>query len=142
MKIEIRLAGLNAKVPTQAKKYDAGYDLYSIDTVNIDPGERKLINTGVVMAIPEGYYGRIAPRSGLAWKRGIDVLAGVIDASYRAPIGVLLLNTSKTDSFHVEQGDRIAQIIIEACHDVEFSVVEELNETDRGTGGFGHSGSR
>jgi dUTP pyrophosphatase len=96
------------------------------------------------LEIPEGYYGRIAPRSGLALKQGIDVLGGVIDASYRGEIGVILVNTTaKGDELqitHIKKGDKIAQLIIEKCHQVEWEEVKELAETDRGAGGFGSTG--
>lgn len=91
------------------------------------------------MSIPNGYYGRIAPRSGLAYKNGIDVMAGVIDSDYRADIGVILFNSDKTD-FFVKSGERIAQIIIEKCHPIEWEEVDALEESVRSSGGFGSTG--
>lgn len=91
------------------------------------------------MSLPFGQYGRIAPRSGLAYKNGIDVLAGVIDADYRGDVGVILLNTGDSD-FIIKDGDRIAQIIIEKIDMCELIVVEDLGITDRGEGGFGSTG--
>lgn len=130
-----------AKVPTRANRTDAGADLYSIEEVTIQPQERKLVSTGICLEIPEGYYGRIAPRSGLAVKNGIDVLAGVVDSSYRGEIKVVLFNSDKSNTFFVQKGDRIAQIIIEDHFNFEFvEVVEELSQSDRGDSGFGSTG--
>jgi dUTP pyrophosphatase len=92
------------------------------------------------MSIPPGYYGRIAPRSGLALKYGIDVLAGVVDAGYRGEICVILYNTDKDNLFHIKTGDRIAQIIIEKYYPMDFVEVEKLDESIRGNSGFGSSG--
>lgn len=114
----------------------AGYDLATVEEYTLMPLERKLFKTGLSLAIPQGMYGRIAPRSGLAFKDGIDVLAGVIDEDYRGEIGVILINFGKTEKkFNV--GDRIAQIIFEFYNNVEFQLVNELDQTVRGTGGFG-----
>ena len=125
--------------PRRRKRGDAGYDLYSPASYTIEPGKRLLINTGVSLAIPNGYYGRVAARSGLAAKAGIDVLGGVLDSSYRGYVGVILLNTSD-QTFSINSGDRIAQLIIEACFAADFVQVSYLDDTDRGAGGFGHSG--
>jgi dUTP pyrophosphatase len=139
MNIPILLTHEKSRVPTKAKRGDAGYDLYAVDYLAIQPGERMLVHTGVSMAIPPNYYGRIAPRSGLALKRGIDVLGGVIDSSYRGELGVILINTSK-EVFGIDPGDKVAQLIIEACHHASFTEVQYLDETDRGDGGFGSTG--
>ncbi len=111
-------------------------------TLSIGPGERVLIKTGVRVAIPSGRYGRIAPRSGLAYKNGIDVLAGVIDSDYRGDVGVILLNTGHTE-FAIKDGDRIAQLIIEKIDMSDFEVVESVKDilpSARGEGGFGSTG--
>ncbi len=108
-------------------------------SIAIKAGKRALIKTGVRMSLPFGQYGRIAPRSGLAYKNGIDVLAGVIDADYRGDVGVILLNTGDND-FIIKDGDRIAQIIIEKIDMCELIVVKDLGITDRGEGGFGSTG--
>jgi dUTP pyrophosphatase len=130
----------SAIVPTRGSMKAAGYDLYSTEFYILKPGERKLFKTGLSMAIPEGMYGRIAPRSGLAFKKGIDVLAGVIDEDYRGDIGVILINLGNED-FNVLVGDRIAQIIFEFYNEVSFEEQsnnqESLGNTERGTGGFG-----
>jgi dUTP pyrophosphatase len=132
----------SAKAPKRSNPTDAGADLFSIEKQVIQPLERKLISTGIAIEIPEGYYGRIAPRSGLAIKNGIDVLAGVVDSEYRGEIKIVLYNGDKSNSFFVEPGDRIAQLIIERHYNFEFvEVVEELSNTDRGAGGFGSTGT-
>lgn len=144
MKIKIKKLNIDAVIPTQAKRGDAGYDLYSIDDSPLFGSQRRLFRTGIAIEIPEGYYGRIAPRSGLALKNGVDVLGGVVDANYRGEIGVILLNTTaKGDELqitHIKKGDKIAQLIIEKCHEVEWQEVSALTETDRGAGGFGSTG--
>lgn len=140
MNIQVEVVRGYGRLPYQAKKFDAGYDLFAIEASVIPPGERRLVRTGIAMAIPQGYYGRIAPRSGLALKNGIDVMGGVVDAGYRGEIGVILLNTDKTNIHYVQQDDKIAQIIIESCAAVEFIPVEHLEESDRKDGGFGSTG--
>jgi len=125
-----------AKVPTQATYSDAGYDLYSADEAYVlAPGERKLFKTNISTAIPHGYYGRIAPRSWLAYKHGIDVLAGVIDSGYRGDIWVILINFG-TEDFPVNEGDKIAQFIIEKCHYVDRQEVSVLPGSERGEWGY------
>lgn len=119
---------------------DAGIDLRSKQDYDIKPQHRCLVGTGISMSIPPGYYGRIAPRSGLALKYGIDVLAGVVDAGYRGEICVILYNTDKDNLFHIKTGDRIAQIIIEKYYPMDFVEVEKLDESIRGNSGFGSSG--
>jgi dUTP pyrophosphatase len=140
MNIQIKKLSDKAKIPSQGSKYAAGYDLYAAEEVLVNTIGRKLVKTNISIAIPEGYYGRIAPRSGLAYKNGIDVLAGVIDSDYRGDIGVILLNTDHNLDFEVNVGDRIAQIIIEKYHSVNWETVETLDATVRSEGGFGSSG--
>lgn len=140
MNIQIKKLSDKAKIPSQGSKYAAGYDLYAAEEVLVNTMGRKLVKTNISIAIPEGYYGRIAPRSGLAYKNGIDVLAGVIDSDYRGDIGVIILNTDHNLDFEVNVGDRIAQIIIEKCHSVNWETVETLDTTVRSEGGFGSSG--
>jgi len=139
--MNIKKLNSNAKIPTRANPNDAGADLYSIESVVIPPLSRTIVKTGIVLEIPESYYGRIAPRSGLAAKSGIDVLAGVIDSSYRGEIGVVLFNSDSSNSFIVNTGDRIAQLIIESHYNPVFVEVPDLTETNRGEGGFGSSGT-
>lgn len=140
MDIHIKFLSDSAALPTRATGCSAGYDLYAAETVTVPKQARKLIKTNISLAIPIGFYGRIAPRSGLAYKSGIDVMAGVIDADYRGDIGVILLNTDLDIDFDVKKGDKIAQIIIEKCHDINWVKSEALTETKRGGKGYGHSG--
>lgn len=129
-----------AILPTRSNPTDAGLDLYSTERFRIPEGDFDKILTGVAVEIPEGYYGRIAPRSGMAAKYGIDVLAGVVDSSYRGEIGVVLLNNGHR-SFEILPGDRIAQLIITKIETPEPVWKEELDETSRGDGGFGSTGT-
>ena len=129
-----------AKTPTRANDSDAGYDLYSTQEGVIPAGGRRIVKTGISIAIPPGYYGRIAPRSGLAIKRGIDVLAGVVDSGYRGEVGVVLQNLSEHD-FPFSQGERIAQLILEQCNTIGWVEVEELEDSVRSDGGFGSTGN-
>jgi dUTP pyrophosphatase len=119
---------------------NAGFDLYSTEEGSIAPNERMMVSVGICTSFSPEYYMRVAPRSGLAVKSGINVLAGVIDSSYRGEWKVILHNTSTT-YFHFEIGDRIAQAIPEKISTEEFTFVERLNETERGEGGFGSTGT-
>lgn len=125
-----------ATLPERAHSSDAGHDLFSLGDCRLKPLERKLVKTGIRMAIPEGYYGRIAPRSGLALEKGIDVMAGVIDSSYRGEIGVILVNLSDSQ-VELKAKSKIAQLIIERYWGAEWYVTEDLDDTKRGEGGFG-----
>jgi len=140
LQINIKRLSENATIPTQGTSFAAGYDLYAAEDATIVCGTRKLVKTNISMEITPGYYGRIAPRSGLAYKSGIDVLAGVIDSDYRGDIGVILYNTDKNIDFVVKKGDRIAQIIFEACYTATLNNVENLDNTLRQGGGFGSTG--
>lgn len=137
--LKVKLVHPDAQVPTRGSLYAAGIDLYAPEGHRLVPGQRKLISTGIEIAVPHGFYGRVAPRSGLAFKHGIDVLAGVIDSDYRGDLGVILLNTG-TQNFIIQKGDRIAQLIIEAILTPEIIHVETLDDTQRGEGGFGSTG--
>ena len=138
--IKIKLLNDAAKIPPKAHKSDAGWDLYASYTSQpVYPHKRRLVSTDISIAIPDGYCGLIWPRSGLSVKKGIDVLAGVIDSGYRGEIKVCLLNTSD-QIVHIHPGDRIAQLIIQKVEDVKFLEVDNLDDTDRGEGGFGSSG--
>jgi dUTP pyrophosphatase len=130
-----------AKLPVRGSEGAAGYDLSSTGKYDIEPGCRGIVNTGIAIELPEGTYGRIAPRSGLAVKKGIQVGAGVVDADYRGELKVVLFNHDKSETFHIEQGDRIAQLVLEkiACPEVE-EISEDLETTTRGDGGFGSTG--
>lgn len=130
--------------PSYAHPGDAGADLRAAEAVEIAPGERALIGTGVSIALPEGYAAFVVPRSGLAAKHGITVLntPGTVDAGYRGEVKVTLLNTDREHSFRVEPGDRIAQVILMPVSRAVFVPVAELPESVRGTGGFGSTGVR
>ena len=140
LQINVKKFSENAIIPTQGTNFAAGYDLYAAEDALVVCGSRKLIKTNISMEITPGYYGRVAPRSGLAYKSGIDVLAGVIDSDYRGDIGVILYNTDKNIDFTVKKGDRIAQIIFEACYIATLNNVENLDNTLRQAGGFGSTG--
>jgi deoxyuridine 5'-triphosphate nucleotidohydrolase len=140
LQINVKKLSDFATIPTQGTKFAAGYDLYAAEDAVVVCGSRKLIKTNISMEITPGYYGRIAPRSGLAYKSGIDVLAGVIDCDYRGDIGVILYNTDKNIDFTVKKGDRIAQIIFEACYTATLNTVENLDNTLRQGGGYGSTG--
>lgn len=128
-----------AVLPSRASPLSAGYDLSSAVEAKVPARGKALIATDLSIAIPEGTYARIAPRSGLACKHSIDVGAGVIDADYRGPVGVILFNHSDVD-FEVKVGDRIAQLIIQKIMTPEVFEVDDLDSTVRGAGGFGSTG--
>lgn len=132
----------DAVIPTRGSAGAAGYDLYSVEDVTIAPGARTMIDTGIAMEMLNAeefpYYARIAPRSGLAVKHGIDTLAGVVDSDYRDSIKVVLINHGCED-FVVKKGDRVAQLVFEMVVRASFFEAE-LSSTDRGFGGFGSTG--
>jgi dUTP pyrophosphatase len=130
-----------AKLPTRGSQYSAGLDLYSIESFTIAARGRAAVRTGLSVAIPHGFYGRIAPRSGLAVKHGLDVLAGVVDSDYRGEIICALINHGD-ESLEIEAGMRIAQLIIESIEIPEPTWREDLSETKRGSGGFGSTGEK
>ena len=160
MDIKIKRLSKSAITPSRANDSDAGYDLYATQDMVIGPMEKLIVPTGISIEIPSGYYGRIAPRSGLAVKNSIDVLAGVIDSGYRGEIGVVLINLNLPEvlfnrnkkstayesafgarnKFSISKGDRIAQLIIEKCHKIQW-VETELSDSERGEGGFGSTGT-
>ena len=139
--IKIQLLSEFSKLPEKGTTNSAGYDLTSIEDFELKPMERHLFKTGLKMSIPVGMYGRIAPRSGLAFKSGIDVMAGVIDSDYRGEIGVLLINLSN-DSKKISNGDKVAQIIFESYNDFRLISADNLDDTSRGSGGFGSTERR
>lgn len=130
-------------LPKYETMASAGVDLRAnIDTpIVLKPLERCLVKTGLFMAIPVGYEGQVRPRSGLALKSGITVLnsPGTIDADYRGEVGVILINLSN-EPFTIQDGERIAQLVVSKCEQAEFCLVNELTETERGEGGFGSTG--
>jgi dUTP pyrophosphatase len=132
----------NAKLPSRAHEGDAGLDLYACDVAHIGPGERWSVGTGVAVEIPAGHAGLVLPRSGLARERGISLVnsPGLIDSEYRGEISVLLLNTDPAETFRVEVGDRIAQLLVTPIATPTPVVAEALAGSERGAGGFGSSG--
>lgn len=130
-------------LPQYATEYSAGVDLYSFidEPITIKSLERAMIPTGIYIELPVGFEAQVRPRSGLAAKKGVTVLntPGTIDADYRGEIKVILVNLSNKD-FVINNGERIAQMIISKFEQVDWNLVQKLSQTDRGTGGFGHSG--
>lgn len=132
-----------AALPTYGNAGDAGADLYADEDVTLNSSQRQLVSTGIAVAIPEGYAGFIQPRSGLAHKHGVTVLntPGLIDSGYRGELKVLLRNTDTYYPFEIKAGDRIAQLVIQKVEHVEFEQVESFDDTQRGEGGFGSTGT-
>ncbi|KAK9467163.1 dUTPase-like protein [Lipomyces arxii] len=137
--LQIKKLSDRAIIPTRGSALAAGYDIYGIEDVVIKAHDRAIVKTDIALAIPAHCYGRIAGRSGLATKHGIQPGAGVIDADYRGPLGILLFNHSG-DDFQVKAGDRICQMVIEQIITPEVVAVEELDDTERGQNGFGSTG--
>lgn len=145
MKLKIVNKSNNA-LPNYETAKSAGLDLRAFlpeGQITIKPLQRVLVPTGLFMEIPTGYEGQVRPRSGLAIKNGITVLnsPGTIDADYRGEVKIILVNLSDTD-FVINSGDRVAQLIIAKCEQAEIETVEILTETERGSGGFGHTGAK
>ncbi|EFO15355.2 dUTP diphosphatase [Loa loa] len=129
----------NAHIPTYGSEWAAGADLYSAYDCVIPAKDKASVGTDLQVQIPRGHYGRIAPRSGLAVQKFIDVGAGVVDSDYRGHLSVVVFNFG-TEDFHVKKGDRIAQFICEKISHCDFIEVKSLDKSDRGTGGFGSTG--
>ena len=144
--IEVTIQRLreDAVVPARAYSGDAGLDLAACDRVELGPGERAVVPTGLAVAIPDGYAGFVQPRSGLASRHGISVVnaPGLIDSGYRGEIRVVLLNTDRRETFVVEPGMRIAQLVVLPVPELELVETEELPESERGVRGFGSSRAR
>lgn len=128
-----------AVLPQRGSALAAGLDVFSIEDVEIQPKQRALARTGLAVAIPPGFYGRVAPRSGLAVKQGLDVLAGVIDSDYRGEVCIVLYNTGD-DAIALPAGSKICQLIVEQIITPEAAWVNDLDETVRGAAGFGSTG--
>jgi len=143
IELPIQRLRADAVVPKRAYEGDAGLDLAACERVELAPGERAVVGTGLAVAIPEGYAGFIQPRSGLADRHGITIVnsPGLIDSGYRGELKVIVLNTDATHGFVVEPGMRIAQLVVLELPDVELVVLDELPATERGVRGHGSSGS-
>ncbi|MDQ3738370.1 MAG: dUTP diphosphatase [Actinomycetota bacterium] len=129
-------------VPSHAHEGDAGIDLFARADATLEPGGgRRLVATGITVAIPPGHGGFIVPRSGLALNHGVTLVnsPGLIDPAYRGEVQVVMINTDPTAAYHVRRGDRIAQLVVQRVDEVTWDVVDTLDDSDRG-GGFGHSG--
>ena len=131
------------ELPSYAYAGDAGLDLRASESVVLTPLERRLVSTGLAIAIPEGYAGFVQPRSGLALRKGLSMAntPGLIDAHYRGELKVCAVNLDSQNDIVIERGERIAQLVIQKVPVVTLTEVDELDETDRGTGGFGSSGT-
>jgi dUTP pyrophosphatase len=141
IELSIQRLRADAVVPTRAYAGDAGLDLASCERVELGPGERATVPTGLAVAIPEGFAGFVQPRSGLAARHGITVVnaPGLVDSGYRGEIRVVLLNTDAREPFVVEPGMRIAQLVVLPVPELELAEVDELPESERGVRGFGSS---
>ena len=141
MQVKIKLVGKDAKLPSYGRDGDAALDLYVCEEANIEPREIKMAKTGVYLAIPEGHCGLVLPRSGLASKHGISLIntPGLLDSNYRGEITIPLIYHGN-ETYKIERGDRVAQLLIIPCPNIEFLEVSELPSTNRGLEGFGSSG--
>jgi dUTP pyrophosphatase len=142
MELKVKIIDKNAILPRYAHVGDAGLDLFSVERKTIPPGESAIIRTGIVIQLPPNTEAQVRPRSGLALKHQVTVLntPGTIDCGYRGEVKVILINHGRTE-FVVEQGEKIAQMVIKPVLTVEVTQVEELSSTPRGEGGFGSTGS-
>jgi dUTP pyrophosphatase len=133
----------DAVLPERAYQGDAGLDLAACERIELGPGERAVVGTGLAVAIPEGYAGFVQPRSGLADRHGISIVnsPGLIDSGYRGELKVIVLNTDRSQTFVVEPGMRIAQLVVLAVPELELTELDELPATERGVRGHGSSGS-
>ena len=144
--IEIQITRLrdDAVLPARAYVGDAGLDLAACEQHQLGPGERALVGTGLAVAIPEGHAGLVAPRSGLAVEHGITIVnaPGIVDSGYRGELRVILHNTDRQETFVVEPGMRIAQLLVVPVPEASLREVDELPASERGEGGFGSSGKK
>ncbi len=143
--IELPIQRLHAEavVPDRAYQGDAGLDLSACERIELGPGERAIVGTGLAVAIPDGYAGFVQPRSGLADRHGISIVnsPGLIDSGYRGELKVVLINTDRSEPFVVEPGMRIAQLVVLEVPEVELIELDELPATERGVRGHGSSGT-
>ena len=144
LEIPVKRLDRELPIPSYAHEGDAGCDLYSAIDLDLDPGERALVPTGIAVEIPSGYAGFIQPRSGLALRHGITLVntPGLIDSHYRGEIKIIVLNTDRTERFRLKKGDRICQLVIQKVEQARVLETDELGETARGAAGFGSTGRR
>jgi dUTP pyrophosphatase len=142
MSLRVRRLDPAARLPTRAHRGDAGLDLYALEGATLAPGERISLRTGIAVEIPDGRAGLVLPRSGLAERHGIALVnaPGLIDSGYRGELRVLLLNTDRAEPCEISPGDRIAQLVLVPIEAPGVVVVDELELSERGAGGFGSSG--
>ncbi|MDF2497374.1 MAG: deoxyuridine 5-triphosphate nucleotidohydrolase [Arthrobacter koreensis] len=142
MKVQLKMLDDGLEAPSYAHPGDAGADLRARVDVELAPGQRVLVPTGVSIALPFGYVALIHPRSGLATRHGLTIVnaPGTVDAGYRGEISVTLLNTDAAETIRLKRGDRIAQMVIQRVETAEFEPVAELSDSVRGAGGFGSTG--
>lgn len=142
--IQVKRLDSGVPLPKRAHPEDAGADLYSSQDIVLRPGERALIGTGIAVALPVGTVGLIHPRSGLAAKHGLSIVntPGTIDAGYRGELKVCLINTDHSKPIEITRGMRIAQLVVQRVELVEFEEVDQLDDTARGSGGYGSTGTR
>lgn len=142
MRVLVRMLDEDLPVPSYAYPDDAGADLVTREDVVLEPGQRRLVPTGVSIALPAGYAGFVVPRSGLAIRHGLSIVnaPGTVDAGYRGEIMVALVNLDRDDTIRLSRGERIAQLVVQRVEQVDFEAVDALPESVRGTGGHGSSG--
>jgi dUTP pyrophosphatase len=142
--VDIPIQRLDPELPLPVRQHDtdAGYDLVTAVDIELAPGERTLVPTGVAIGIPRGYAGFVQPRSGLAIKHGVSIVntPGLIDSGYRGEIKVVLINLDPRATFTAKRGERIAQLVIQRVEPVQWRVVDQLDDSDRGAGGHGSTG--
>jgi len=145
MAVTLKILRLDKELPLPRYAYpqDAGLDLIAAESLEIEPGQRALVSTGIALGIPEGYAGFVQPRSGLAYKQGLSIVntPGLIDSHYRGEVKVIALNTDQHESISIERGQRIAQLVILPVPLVELVECDTLDITERNAGGFGSSGA-
>ena len=143
IRLRIRRLDPTVELPAYAYEGDAGLDLRANEDVTLAPHERRLVSTGIAIAIPDGYAGFVQTRSGMALKRGLSMAntPGLVDAHYRGELKVVAVNLDDSEPIHIERGERIAQLVIQKVPVVELEEVDELDETDRGASGLGSTGA-
>lgn len=142
IQVQIQRLDPGVELPCYARPGDAGFDLRASQDVELAPGKRAMVPTGLAIALPEGYAGFVQPRSGLAAREGLSIVntPGLIDSGYRGELKIIAINTDDTATIHIKRGDRIAQLVIQEVPVVHLVEVDELEASERGTAGFGSTG--